>query len=160
MTDRTGAWGCGVPRAAGGVVATSLNLRTGARYEVTLMGAQRWVRAARVMSVLPDVVVLQFDDGQQLTVPQTAVISARPLAHQAAGNDQAPARTDAQPQTARAATASPPASAESFYFSYINEKGSDVSATWLLDLRARLLKEPDPTPLKNSIADALDAVAR
>src|SRR5579863_919074 len=125
MTDRTGAWGCGVPRAAGGVVATSLNLRTGARYEVTLMGAQRWVRAARVMSVLPDVVVLQFDDGQQLTVPQTAVISARPLA-QAAGNDQAPARPDAQPQTARAVTASPPASAESFYFSYINEKGSDV----------------------------------
>ena len=101
-------------------MATSLNLRTGARYEVTLMGSQRWVRAARVMSVLPDVVVLQLDDGQQLTVPQTAVLSARPLAHQAAGIDQAPARTDAQPQTARAATASPPASAESFYFSYIN----------------------------------------
>ena len=120
-------------------MATSLNLRTGARYEVTLMGSQRWVRAARVMSVLPDVVVLQLDDGQQLTVPRTAVISARLLANQAAGND----RAGAQPQTARVATASPPASAESFYFAYINEKGSDVSATWLLDLRTRLLKEPD-----------------
>ena len=76
-------------------MATSLNLRTGARYEVTLMGSQRWVRAARVMSVLPDVVVLQLDDGQQLTVPQTAVISARPLANQAAGNDRP--RPDGRP---------------------------------------------------------------
>jgi hypothetical protein len=137
-------------------VATSLNLRTGARYEVTLMGSQRWVRAARVMSVLPDVVVLQLDDGQQLTVPQAAVISARPLAVQA---DRAPARTEAPPP-ARTASASHPASAESFYFAYINEKGSDVSATWLLDLRTRLLKEENPTALKSAIAEALDAVAR
>ncbi len=145
-------------------MATSLNLRTGARYEVTLLGAQRWVRAARVLSVLPDVVVLQLDDGQQLTVPRTAVISARPLAGQALpGNNQAPARTNAHPPPARTATANPPASAESFYFTYINEKGSDVSAAWLLDLRTRLLKEPSAsktsTQIKGSIADALDAVA-
>ncbi len=145
-------------------MATSLNLRTGARYEVTLLGAQRWVRAARVLSVLPDVVVLQLDDGQQLTVPRTAVISARPLAGQAPpGNNQAPARANAHTPPARTATASPPASAESFYFTYINEKGSDVSAAWLLDLRTRLLKEPSAsktsTQIKGSIADALDAVA-
>ena len=56
------------------------------------------------------------------------------------------------------------AGAESFYFTYINEKGSDVSATWLLDLRTRLLKEFTAdeifTPLESSIADALDVVAR
>jgi AAA ATPase domain len=137
-------------------VATSLNLRTGARYEVTLMGNQRWVRAARILKVMPDVVLLQLDDGQQLTVPRTAVISARPLDGQAPpGNDQAPARTNAQP---------PLASAESFYFTYINEKGSDVSAAWLLDLRTRLLKEPAggkaSTQIRSSIAEALDAVAR
>jgi hypothetical protein len=145
-------------------VATSLNLRTGARYEVTLMGAQRWVRAARILKALPDVLLLQLDDGQQLTVPRTAVISARPLDDQApSGNDQAPARTSAPPP-ARTVTASPPASAESFYFTYINEKGSDVSAAWLLDLRTRLLKEPGgnkaSTQIRGSIADALDAVAR
>jgi hypothetical protein len=146
-------------------VATSLNLRTGARYEVTLMGSQRWVRAARILKVLPDVLVLQLDDGQQLTVPRTAVISAQPLDGQAPpGNDQAPARTNAHPPPARTVTVSPPANAESFYFTYINEKGSDVSAAWLLDLRARLLKEPGgnktSTQIKSSIADALDAVAR
>jgi hypothetical protein len=145
-------------------VATSLNLRTGARYEVTLMGAQRWVRAARILKVLPDVLLLQLDDGQQLTVPRTAVISARPLDGQAPpGNDQAPARTSAPPP-ARTVTASPPASAESFYFTYINEKGSDVSAAWLLDLRTRLLKQPSTgkasAQIRDSIADALDAVAR
>jgi hypothetical protein len=145
-------------------VATSLNLRTGARYEVTLMGAQRWVRAARILKVLPDVLLLQLDDGQQLTVPRTAVTSARPLDDQAPpGNDQAPARANAPPP-ARTVTASPPASAESFYFTYINEKGSDVSAAWLLDLRTRLLKEPGgnkaSTQIRGSIADALDAVAR
>ena len=83
-------------------MATSLNLRTGARYEVTLMGNQRWVRAARILKVLPDVVVLQLDDGQQLTVPRTAVLSARPLAGQAPpGSDQAPARANAHPPAAR-----------------------------------------------------------
>jgi hypothetical protein len=143
-------------------VATSLNLRTGARYEVTLQGAQRWVRIARIISVLPDALVLQLDDGQQLTVPQAAVISARPVTGQAApGGDRAPAKADASPP-ARTATASPPA--ETFYFTYINEKGSDVSATWLLDLRTRLLKEFTAdeifTSLESSIADALDVVAR
>ena len=146
-------------------MATSLNLRTGARYEVTLMGSQRWVRAARILKVLPDVVVLQLDDGQQLTVPVTAVLSARPLAGQGlSGNPQAPARANAHPPPARAATASPPANPESFYFTYINEKGSDVSAAWLLDLRARLLKETSASKasaqIKSSIAEALDAAAR
>ena len=79
-------------------MATSLNLRTGARYEVTLMGNQRWVRAARILKVLPDVLLLQLDDGQQLTVPRTAVLSARPLDGQApGGNDQAAARANAEP---------------------------------------------------------------
>ena len=146
-------------------MATSLNLRTGARYEVTLMGSQRWVRAARIVKVLPDVLVLQLDDGQQLTVPRTAVISARPLDGQAPpGGEQAPARTNAHPPPARTVTVSPPANAESFYFTYINEKGSDVSAAWLLDLRTRLLKEPGgnktSTQIKSSIAEALDAAAR
>ena len=73
-------------------MATSLNLRTGARYEVTLQGAQRWVRVVRILSVLPDAVVLQFDDGQQLTVPQAAVISARPVTGEAPGDSaRAPA---------------------------------------------------------------------
>ena len=56
-----------------------------------------------------------------------------------------------------------PVNPESFYLTYINEKGSDVSAAWLLDLRTRLLKESGggPSPvLRNAIADALDAVAR
>ena len=137
-------------------MATSLNLRTGARYEVTLMGNQRWVRAARILKVLPDVLLLQLDDGQQLTVPRTAVLSARPLDGQAPpGSDQAAARANAEP---------PPANAESFYFTYINEKGSDVSAAWLLDLRTRLLKQPAGSKasaqIGNSIAEALDAVAR
>ena len=65
---------------------------------------------------------------------------------------------------ARTVTVSPPANAESFYFTYINEKGSDVSAAWLLDLRTRLLKEPGgnkaSTQIRSSIAEALDAVAR
>ena len=137
-------------------MATSLNLRTGARYEVTLMGNQRWVRAARILKVLPDVLLLQLDDGQQLTVPRTAVLSARPLDGQAPpGGDQAAARANAEPT---------PANAESFYFTYINEKGSDVSAAWLLDLRTRLLKQPAGSKasaqIRNSIAEALDAVAR
>ena len=142
-------------------MATSLNLRTGARYEITLLGSQRWVRAARVLSVLQDVVILQLDDGQRLTVPRTAVVSARPLSQAPPGKNQAAARTNTHAGTP---TASPPVSAETFYFTYINEKGSDVSAGWLLDLRTRLLKEPSagrtPTQLKGSIADALDAVAR
>ena len=144
-------------------MATSLNLKTGARYEVTLQGAQRWVRIARILSVLPDVIVLQLDDGQELTVPPAAIISARPVTGQAPPTgDKAPVKTGASPP-ARTATASPPA-AETFYFTYINEKGSDVSATWLLDLRTRLLKEFTAdeifTPLESSIADALDVVAR
>lgn len=142
-------------------MATSLNLRTGARYEVTLLGSQRWVRAARVLSVLPDVVILQLDDGQRLTVPRTAVVSARPLGQAPPAKNQAAARANTHAGTA---TAAPPVSAETFYFTYINEKGSDVSAGWLLDLRTRLLKEPSTgktsTQLKGSIADALDAVAR
>ena len=142
-------------------MATSLNLRTGARYEVTLLGAQRWVRAARVLSVLPDVLVLQFDDGQRLTVPRTAVVSARPLGQAPQGKNQAAARTNTHAGTA---ATTPSVSAETFYFTNINEKGSDVSAGWLLDLRTRLLKEPGAdrtsTQLKGSIADALDAVAR
>jgi hypothetical protein len=142
-------------------VATSLNLRTGARYEVTLLGSQRWVRAARVLSVLPDVVTLQLDDGQRLTVPRTAVVSARPLGQAPPGSNQPAARANTH---AGAATATPPVSAETFYFTYINEKGSDVSAAWLLDLRTRLLKEPSSgkvsPQIKGSIAEALDAVAR
>jgi hypothetical protein len=120
------------------------------------MGNQRWVRAARILKVLPDVLLLQLDDGQQLTVPRTAVLSARPLDIQAPGvNDQAAARANAEPL---------PANAESFYFTYINEKGSDVSAAWLLELRTRLLKQPAgskaSTQIRNSAAEALDAVAR
>jgi hypothetical protein len=120
------------------------------------MGNQRWVRAARILKVLPDVLLLQLDDGQQLTVPRTAVLSARPLDIQApGGNDQAAARANAEPL---------PANAESFYFTYINEKGSDVSAAWLLELRTRLLKQPAgskaSTQIRNSAAEALDAVAR
>jgi hypothetical protein len=120
------------------------------------MGNQRWVRAARILKVLPDVLLLQLDDGQQLTVPRTAVLSARPLDGQAPpGGDQAAARANAEPT---------PANAESFYFTYINEKGSDVSAAWLLDLRTRLLKQPAGSKasaqIRNSIAEALDAVAR
>src|SRR5215469_4814109 len=164
MTDRM--MGPGVAVCHGrlkGVVATSLNLQTGARYEITLQGSQRHVRIARILSVLPDVLVLQLDDGRQLTVPHAAVLSARPAAGQAPpGGDRAPARTDAQPP--RTATASTPPGAESFYFTYINEKGSDVSATWLLDLRTRLVKEFTAdevfSPLESSIASALDVVAR
>jgi hypothetical protein len=146
-------------------VATSLNLSTGARYEITLQGSQRHVRIARILSVLPDVLVLQLDDGQQLTVPHAAVISARPATGQAPrGGDRAPARTDAHPPPAHTVTAGPQAAAESFYFTYINEKGSDVSATWLLDLRTRLVKEFTAdeifSPLESSIAAALDVVAR
>jgi len=126
-----------------------------------LLGAQRWVRAARVLSVLPDVLVLQLDDGQRLTVPRTAVVSARPLGQAPPGKNQAAARTNTHAGTA---TTTPSVSAETFYFTNINEKGSDVSAAWLLDLRTRLLKEPSAdktsTQLKGSIADALDAVAR
>lgn len=146
-------------------MATSLNLRTGAKYEITLQGAQRWVRMARILSVRPDVLVLELDDGRQLTVPPAAIISARPVLSArppAAGASRAAARTGAPP--ARAETVSPPVSAEAFYFTYINEKGSDLSAAWLLDLRTRLLKETGSSDvssfLKNSIADALDVVAR
>ena len=150
-------------------MATSLNLRTGARYEFTLQGAQRYVRIARILTVLPDVVVLQLDDGRQLTIPQAALISARPLTGPApSGGDLAPAPPDTQARAdahpARTVAVNPPASAESFYLTYINEKGSDVSAASLIDLRARLLREPGvsglPANLIGLIADALDAVAR
>src|SRR5215469_5795167 len=147
-----------------GVMATSLNLRTGARYEITLQGSQRHVRIARILSVLPDVLVLQLDDGRQLTVPHAAILSARPVAGQAPrSTDPAPARTDAPPPPRTVAASALPA-AESFYFTYINEKGSDVSATWLLDLRTRLVKEFTAdeifSPLESAIAGALDVVAR
>ena len=168
--------------AAEGVVATSLNLRAGAEYEITLQGAQRWVRKARILSVRPDRLVLQLDDGSQLTVPPRAIISARPLtgADQAVRTgERAPARTDAHAAAAPAVTpgpranptvsppgnvtGSPPVNAESFYSTYINEKGSDVSAALLLDLRTRLLMEKagrGPSgQLRSSIAEALDVVA-
>jgi hypothetical protein len=163
-------------------VATSLNLRVGAEYEITLQGAQRWVRKARILSVRPDRLVLQLDDGGQLTVPPRAIISARPLA----GADQAlrssersPARTGAHAAAAPAVTAGPranvtasapgnvtggpPVNAEAFYSTYIHEKGSDVSAALLLDLRTKLLMEKagrGPSgQLRSSIAEALDVVA-
>ena len=163
-------------------MATSLNLRAGAEYEITLQGTQRWVRKARILSVRPDRLVLQLDDGQQLSVPPRAILSARPLA----GEDQPlhtgerpPATTDANAPLAPAVTpgppayltasppgnvtGSPPVNAESFYSTYINEKGSDVSAALLLDLRTRLLMEKagrGPSgQLRSSIAEALDVVA-
>jgi hypothetical protein len=149
----------------GGVVATSLKLTTGMKYEITLQGTQRWVRTARLVSVLPGALVLELDNGHQIKVPQAAIISARPLAgsaHSHQGGDAAPSRRSLPNAPGRAV--SPPVNPEPFYFTYINEKGSDVSAAWLLDLRTRLLKETRDsgasTHLKNAIADALDAVAR
>jgi hypothetical protein len=182
LTMGPGLWAVVCHSPAEGVVATSLNLRAGAEYEITLQGAQRWVQKARILSVRPDRLVLQLDDGHQLTVPPRAIISARPLA----GADQplrtgerAPARTDVPPAAAPAVTpgpranltagppgnvtGSPPVNAESFYSTYINEKGSDVSAALLLDLRTRLLMEKagrGPSGrLRSSIAEALDVVA-
>jgi hypothetical protein len=163
-------------------VATSLNLRAGAKYEITLQGAQRWVRIARILSVSPEQLVLQLDDGRQLTVPQRAIISARPLAGTdpaRRGGDRALARTEGHAPVAPAVApgprpnhsagppgsvaASPPVNAESFYSTYINEKGSDVSAALLLDLRTRLLMETrgaGPSgQLRSSIAEALDVAA-
>src|SRR5215467_5698976 len=85
LTMGPGLWAVVCHSSAEGVVATSLNLRAGAEYEITLQGAQRWVRKARIVSVRPDRLVLQLDDGRQLTIPPRAIISARPLA----GADQA-----------------------------------------------------------------------
>src|SRR5690242_9060401 len=98
------------------------------------------------MSVLPDVFVLQLDDGRRLTVPHVAVISARQVADQAPAVQAHPRQTPpsagrsgqdrpgaATPPAARTVTASTKANAEPFYFTYINEKGSVVSATLLLD---------------------------
>jgi hypothetical protein len=131
-------------------VATSLNLRAGAEYEITLQGSKRWVRKARILSVRPDRLVLQLDDGRQLTVPPRAIISARPIG-------------DADLAPPGNVTGSPPVNAESFYATYIHEKGSDVSAALLLDLRTRLLMEKagrGPSgQLRSSIAEALDVVA-
>ena len=163
-------------------MGTSLNLRAGAEYEITLQGAQRWVRMARILSVQPDRLVLQLDDGRQLTVPPAAIISARSLAgadQTLRGSERAPARAEAPAAPAptvipspranlTASTlgnvpASPPANAESFYETYIYEKGSDVSAALLLDLRTRILMEKagrGPSgQLRSSIAEALDVVA-
>jgi hypothetical protein len=156
-------------------VATGLNLTAGTTYEITLQGAQRWVRTARVVSVLPGEMVLEFDDGRQVRIPRDAIIAARPLT----GSGPSPGGTVASARGSLLANApgravtpavSLPVNPESFYFTYINEKGSDVSAAWLLDLRTRLLKETSgssggsnsgPSPvLRNAIADALDAVAR
>jgi AAA domain len=156
----------------GGAVATGLDLTAGTTYEITLQGAQRWVRRARVVSVLPGAMVLEFDDGRQVRVPRDAIIAARPLtgSGRLPGDGVASSRGSLLANApARAVTpavtpaASLPVNPESFYFTYINEKGSDVSAAWLLDLRSRLLKETGggPSPvLRNAIADALDAVAR
>src|SRR5215471_21660319 len=97
---------------AEGAVATSLNLRAGAEYEITLQGAQRWVRKARILSVLPDRLVLRLDDGRQVTVPQRAIISARPLAgadQARRGDERAPARTEAHAAAPPALTPSPAA---------------------------------------------------
>src|SRR5215472_13824235 len=91
-------------------MATSLNLRAGAEYEITLQGAQRWVRVARILSVLPERLVLQLDDGRQLTVPQTAIISARPLAgadQEFRGSERSPARAEADASPAPAVAAGP-----------------------------------------------------
>jgi hypothetical protein len=163
-------------------VATSLNLRAGARYEITLQGARRWVRIARILSVLPDQLVLQLDDGRQLTVPHRAILSARPLGstdQAVRGNERGPARAEPHGTPAPAVTAgarvnhtaslpgnvtsSPPVNAESFYSTFIHEKGSDVSAALLLDLRTRLLMETagkGPSgQLRSAIAEALDVAA-
>jgi hypothetical protein len=152
-------------------VATGLNLTAGTTYEITLQGAQRWVRTARVVSVLPGAMVLEFDDGRQVRIPRDAIIAARPLT--GSGPSPASGVTSARgsllanaPGRVAAPGAGPavslPVNPESFYFTYINEKGSDVSAAWLLDLRTRLVKETGgPSPvLRAAIADALDAVAR
>ena len=156
-------------------MATGLNLTAGTTYEITLQGAKRWVRTARVVSVLPGETVLEFDDGRQVRIPRDAIIAARPLT----GSGPSPGGTVASARGSLLANApgravtpavSLPVNPESFYFTYINEKGSDVSAAWLLDLRTRLLKETSgtsggsnsgPSPvLRTAIADALDAVAR
>ncbi len=165
MTGHVDWGGPCVPRTGERVVATSLNLTTGTRYEITLQGAKRWVRIARLVSVLPGALILELDDGRQLRVPQAALISARPLTGSGPsshGGDPASSRRSLPKAPGRAV--SPPVNPESFYFTYINEKGSDVSAAWLLDLRTRLLKETGgsgaSTFLKNAIADVLDAVAR
>ena len=91
-------------------MATSLNLRAGAKYEITLQGAQRWVRIARVLSVLPDRLVLQFDDGRLLTVPPAAIVSARSLAaadQTLRGSERPPARTEANAAAAPVVTPGP-----------------------------------------------------
>ncbi|MBO0808406.1 MAG: hypothetical protein J2P32_08915, partial [Actinobacteria bacterium] len=79
-------------------MATSLNLTTGTTYEITLQGAQRWVRIARLVSVLPGALVLELDNGRQLRVPQAAIVSARPLAGSGASGrgDLAPRRSPAK----------------------------------------------------------------
>jgi hypothetical protein len=152
-----GGWVTECHRQEEGVVAANLNLRTGATYEITLQGAQRWVQAARIVSVLPDTLVLELDNGHQLAVPRAAVISARPL------TAVTPVR-GAHSLEARPVNTRPLASAESFYVENISEKGSDVSAARLIDLRTRLLKESGgigvSSRLRNVIADALAAVAR
>ncbi|HEY2309377.1 MAG TPA: hypothetical protein VGI05_26165 [Streptosporangiaceae bacterium] len=136
-------------------MGTSLNLSAGTEYVITLQGSQRWVQVARVVSVFPDVLVLQLEDGRKLTVPHAAISSARPV------TDALPAATPRPVTEARPAT---PAGAESFYLDHIHEKGSDVSAAWLLDLRTRLLSETSvrgpSARLRGPIADTLDAVAR
>ena len=149
-------------------MATSLNLTAGITYEITLQGAQRWVRTARVVSVQPGATVLEFDDGRRVRIPPDAIIAARPLT----GSGLSPASPGGSLASSRAGVAiapdravSAPVNPESFYFTYINEKGSDVSAAWLLDLRTRLVKDTSgglgtSARLRGAIADALDAVAR
>src|SRR5205814_1419891 len=131
----------------------------------------------RVVSVLPGAMVLEFDDGRKARIPRDAIIAARPLTGPGpspGGPPPASTVTSSRgsllasaPGKAASPAASPavslPVNPESFYFTYINEKGSDVSAAWLLDLRTRLLKETSGAAsavLRNAIADALDAVAR
>src|SRR5437764_14283038 len=120
MTDHAVLGGACATDRGEGAVATSLNLKAGARYEITLQGAQRWVRIARLVSVLPEVLVLELDDGRQVRVPRAAIISARPLAGSgpaSRGGDLTPSRRSSQNAPGR--TVSPPVNPESFYFTYI-----------------------------------------
>ena len=87
-------------------MATSLNLKAGAEYEITLQGAQRWVRKARVLSVRPERLVLQLDDGRRLTVPPSAEKRASPVVAWSASRE--PGTTRAAATNSRPASAAVP----------------------------------------------------
>lgn len=142
-------------------------------YEFTLMGAQRWVQAARVTSLFADAIVLRLDGGAQITVPRSAIASVRPLpgGKGAAGEDRrsgpgarTTGRAGSGSSSSQATAPSVPDSSESFYQAHIQDHGSQFSASWLRELRARILAEASSSPaglteLRRSIADALQAVA-